>query len=79
MIDLVARALAVRLEAHQAGLQLYACGNTLRPTHMTRADWLPGGDTAEDGGVRRIAVVQAKGSLYLLPCCLRAAARFSRV
>lgn len=54
-------------EAHQAGLQLYACGNTMRATHITLADLLPGFVNAEEGGVVRIAELQAKGYLYLRP------------
>jgi len=54
-------------EAHQAGLQLHACGNTMKATHITLADLLPGFVNAEEGGVVRIAELQAQGYLYLRP------------
>jgi len=54
-------------EAHQSGLQLLACGNTMKANHITLADLLPGFVNAEKGGVVRIAELQSQGYLYLRP------------
>ena len=54
-------------EAHQSGLQLYACGNTMKATHIALADLLPGFINAQAGGVVRIAELQGQGYLYLRP------------
>ena len=54
-------------EAQQAGLQLLACGNTMKATHIALADLLPGFVNAEEGGVVRIAELQSQGYLYLRP------------
>lgn len=54
-------------DAHQAGLQLLACGNTMKATHVTLADLLSGFVNAEEGGVVRIAELQSQGYLYLRP------------
>ena len=54
-------------DAHHAGLQLHACGNTMKATHVTLADLLPGFVNAEEGGVVRIAELQSQGYLYLRP------------
>jgi hypothetical protein len=49
------------------GLQLNACGNTMKATHITLADLLPGFIKAEQGGVVRLAELQSQGYLYLRP------------
>jgi len=54
-------------EARQSGLQLHACGNTMKATHITLADLLPGFVNAEEGGVVRLAELQSQGYLYLRP------------
>ena len=54
-------------EAHQSGLQLVACGNTMKAAHIKLADLLPGFVGAEEGGVVRITELQAQGYLYLRP------------
>jgi intracellular sulfur oxidation DsrE/DsrF family protein len=54
-------------EFHKAGLQMNACGNTMKATKITLDDLLPGFVNAEQGGVVRIAELQAQGYLYLRP------------
>jgi intracellular sulfur oxidation DsrE/DsrF family protein len=54
-------------EFHKAGLQMNACGNTMKATKITLADLLPGFVNAEQGGVVRLAELQADGYLYLRP------------
>ena len=44
-----------------------ACGNTLRGQKWTLADLVPGFVVADEGGVVRIAKLQAEGYLYLRP------------
>jgi uncharacterized protein len=52
---------------HKAGLELHACGNTMKAQQVTLADLLPGFVNAEAGGVVRIAELQSQGYLYLRP------------
>ena len=49
------------------GLELAACGNTMRAQHVGLADLLPGFVAADKGGVVRIAELQSQGYLYLRP------------
>jgi intracellular sulfur oxidation DsrE/DsrF family protein len=49
------------------GLQMNACGNTMKATKITLDDLLPGFVNAEQGGVVRLAELQAQGYLYLRP------------
>lgn len=51
----------------QDGLELAACGNTMRAMNVTLKDLLPGFVSAEKGGVVRIAELQSQGYLYLRP------------
>jgi intracellular sulfur oxidation DsrE/DsrF family protein len=51
----------------KAGLQLAACGNTMRAQKISLADLLPGFVAADKGGVVRIAELQSQGYLYLRP------------
>ena len=51
----------------KAGLQLNACGNTMRTQDITLKDLLPGFVAADRGGVVRIAELQAQGYAYLRP------------
>jgi hypothetical protein len=51
----------------KAGLQLHACGNTMRAQAVTLKDLLPGFVAADQGGVVRLAELQAAGYLYLRP------------
>ena len=51
----------------KAGLQLNACGNTMRAQDVTLKDLLPGFVAADRGGVVRIADLQAQGYAYLRP------------
>ena len=51
----------------KGGLELAACGNTMRAQNVTLKDLLPGFITAERGGVVRIAELQAQGYAYLRP------------
>ena len=51
----------------KSGLQLAACGNTMKAQRVTLADLLPGFVEAEKGGVVRIAELQSQGYLYLRP------------
>lgn len=50
-----------------SGLQLAACGNTMKSQHVTVQDLLPGFVALEQGGVVRIAELQSQGYLYLRP------------
>jgi hypothetical protein len=49
------------------GLELNACGNTMRAQNVTLKDLLPGFINAERGGVVHIAEMQAQGYAYLRP------------
>jgi hypothetical protein len=51
----------------KAGLELAACGNTMRSQKVTLQDLLPGFVNADKGGVVRIAELQSQGYLYLRP------------
>jgi intracellular sulfur oxidation DsrE/DsrF family protein len=51
----------------KAGLELAACGNTMKSQKVTLKDLLPGFIVAERGGVVRIAELQSQGYLYLRP------------
>lgn len=51
----------------KAGLQLAACGNTMKSQNVELKDLLPGFVAAEKGGVVRIAELQSQGYLYLRP------------
>lgn len=49
------------------GVELGACGNTLDGTQMTVADLLPGFVRIDEGGVTRLAILQAQGYAYIRP------------
>ena len=49
------------------GVELAACGNTMKAQNITLADLLPGFVSAEKGGVVRLAERQSQGYLYLRP------------
>jgi intracellular sulfur oxidation DsrE/DsrF family protein len=51
----------------KAGIELAACGNTMKSQHITLNDLLPGFVAAERGGVVRLAELQSQGYLYLRP------------
>jgi intracellular sulfur oxidation DsrE/DsrF family protein len=51
----------------KAGLELAACGNTMKSQNVTLKDLLPGFIAAERGGVVRITELQSQGYLYLRP------------
>jgi intracellular sulfur oxidation DsrE/DsrF family protein len=51
----------------RAGLELTACGNTMKSQNVALKDLLPGFVAAERGGVVRIAELQSQGYLYLRP------------
>ncbi len=51
----------------KTGLALTACGNTMKAQKITLADLLPGFIKADEGGVVRIAELQAQGYVYLRP------------
>jgi intracellular sulfur oxidation DsrE/DsrF family protein len=51
----------------RAGLELAACGNTMRSQSVTLKDLLPGFVSADKGGVVRIVELQSRGYLYLRP------------
>jgi uncharacterized protein len=51
----------------KSGLQLHACGNTMRAMNVTLNDLLPGFVVADKGGVVRIAELQSQGFIYLRP------------
>jgi len=50
-----------------AGVQLGACGNTLDGIKLTIADLAPGFVRIDEGGVVRLAQLQAEGWAYLRP------------
>lgn len=49
------------------GVELAACGNTMKAQNVTLTDLLPGFVSAEKGGVVRLAELQSHGYLYLRP------------
>jgi uncharacterized protein len=51
----------------RAGIELAACGNTMKSQKVGLADLLPGFIAADQGGVVRIAELQSQGYLYLRP------------
>jgi uncharacterized protein len=51
----------------KAGLELAACGNTMRAQNVTLNDLLPGFVSADKGGLVRLADLQSRGYLYLRP------------
>ena len=51
----------------KTGLELNACGNTMKAQKITLKDLLPGFIAAEQGGVVRIAELQSMGYVYLRP------------
>jgi len=51
----------------KAGLELAACGNTMKSQKIELRDLLPGFVSADQGGVVRIAELQSQGYLYLRP------------
>lgn len=54
-------------EFSKAGLQLSACGNTMKTQGIALKDLLPGFAVAEAGGVVRLAELQSQGYVYLRP------------
>lgn len=51
----------------KSGLALSACGNTMKAQQLALADLLPGFTRLEQGGVVRLAELQAQGYVYLRP------------
>jgi intracellular sulfur oxidation DsrE/DsrF family protein len=51
----------------RAGLELAACGNTMKSQNVSLKDLLPGFVSAEKGGVVRLAELQSQGYHYLRP------------
>src|SRR3569623_1223615 len=51
----------------RSGVELAACGNTMKAQNITLTDLLPGFVSAEKGGVVRLAELQSQGYLYLRP------------
>ncbi|SFP27021.1 hypothetical protein SAMN05216330_106221 [Bradyrhizobium sp. Ghvi] len=49
------------------GVELAACGNTMKAQNITLKDLLPGFVSAEKGGVVRLAELQSQGYVYLRP------------
>jgi uncharacterized protein len=54
-------------ELSKTGLQMHACGNTMRAQNVTLKDLLPGFVVADKGGVVRVAELQSQGFIYLRP------------
>jgi intracellular sulfur oxidation DsrE/DsrF family protein len=52
-------------EFSRAGLELAACGNSMKSQKISLADLLPGFVAADQGGVVRIAELQSQGYLNL--------------
>jgi len=48
-------------------VELSACGNTMRAQNVTLKNLLPGFVSAEQGGVVRLAELQAEGYAYRRP------------
>jgi len=61
--DVAARA----REFSKAGIAFSACGNTMKSQKVALKDLLPGFSIAEQGGVVRLAELQAEGYVYLRP------------
>jgi intracellular sulfur oxidation DsrE/DsrF family protein len=51
----------------KAGMEMAACGNTMKSQNVTVSELLPGFVVADKGGVVRIAELQSQGYLYLRP------------
>ena len=51
----------------RAGMEMAACGNTMKSQNVTVKELLPGFVAADKGGVVRIAELQSQGYLYLRP------------
>jgi intracellular sulfur oxidation DsrE/DsrF family protein len=51
----------------KGGIELAACGNTMKSQNVALEDLLPGFIAADRGGVVRIAELQSQGYLYLRP------------
>lgn len=51
----------------EMGLELGACGNTLDATKLTVADLVAGFTRVDEGGVVRLAKLQAEGWAYIRP------------
>ncbi len=51
----------------RAGVELAACGNTMKSQKVELKDLLPGFVSLDQGGVVRIAELQSQGYLYLRP------------
>jgi intracellular sulfur oxidation DsrE/DsrF family protein len=49
------------------GVELAACGNTMKSQNVSLGELLPGFVVADKGGVVRLAVLQSQGYLYLRP------------
>ncbi len=54
-------------EFSKGGVELAACGNTMKAQNVTLKELLPGFVSAEKGGVVRLAELQSQGYLYLRP------------
>jgi intracellular sulfur oxidation DsrE/DsrF family protein len=51
----------------KSGVELGACGNTMKSQNVTEKELLPGFVRLERGGVVRIAELQSQGYVYLRP------------
>ena len=51
----------------KAGVEIAACGNTMKSQKIELKDLLPGFVSVDQGGVVRIAELQSQGYLYLRP------------
>ena len=51
----------------KAGVELAACGNTMKSQNVALKDLLPGFVSLEQGGVVRLAELQSQGYVYLKP------------
>jgi intracellular sulfur oxidation DsrE/DsrF family protein len=51
----------------KAGVELAACGNTMKSQNVSLKELLPGFVSADRGGVVRLAELQSQGYLYLRP------------
>ncbi len=53
--------------AMKDGVSFVACGNTMKAQNFVKGDFFDGFQVAEEGGVVRIADLQAEGYLYIRP------------
>lgn len=66
-IQAVDRVRSLTKELQDIGVQFNACGNTMRAQEVETEELIPGFIRVDQGGVVRIAELQADGYLYIRP------------